>query len=301
MLQFTNYLSINPMEGLILATVDFVQKIDFNQVFFFIGLGVVVFWLSVAVWVWKDATSRYKSPVFPILFALMTIVFSVFGYLAYVVIRPKDTIEDKYWNEREKEFLMHEIGDYDVCPNCHFDQIFVEFLRCPKCGYEIRHKCEECSFALNKHWKHCPSCGKDNPHFDSKIESHPEHVMVGEIEKKADLVADDNVQALELEKEENVVEKPQPENEAKKLSPRKSIFKTMVDIYSDFFNSIGKGVSGFFAGIASKFATKKKASTTVNSEVSIKETKSEEKIRKEKEKAKRQKKRKRKAKKAKKS
>lgn len=300
MLQSTNYLSINPMEGIILATVDFVQTVNFNNVFFFIGIGVLVFWLSVALWVWKDASTRYKSPIFPILFALMTLIFSVFGYLAYVVIRPRDTIEDKYWNEREKEFLMHEIGDYDVCPNCHYDQIFVEFLRCPKCGYEIRHKCENCSFALNKHWKHCPSCGSDNPHFDSKIESHPEHVMVGEIEKKGQLVADDTVQALELETLEKAGEV------TKKKSPRKSFFKTIIEIYADFFSAIGKGLSGGFFAVTNKISTvskgiiKKKPATAVNSEVSMVEAKETKQTDKKVEKAKRQKKRKRKAKKSKK-
>ena len=217
-----------------LATFEILGVIPWDIVGWVLAVGVLVLWLTVAVWVFIDAKKRHKSLIFPILFAILAVVFFIFGYLIYMILRPAETSEDRYWADREKEFLMHEIGDFDVCPNCKYEHIFPEFLNCPNCSYQLKHKCESCEYPLLSGWKNCPSCRAENAKYDVKLVKELDAAKVGSKE----LIAESS----KVNKGKDKVETKEGESKDKSNKIKiRSLFAGSVG----FFGGIGAGIIGF--------------------------------------------------------
>jgi hypothetical protein len=76
-------------------------------------LAVVVYvgllWLSIIVWVTRDAISRSNSLMFQVFAILLNIGFPVLGTLLYLIIRPGKTVMERYYEELEHRLILESI------------------------------------------------------------------------------------------------------------------------------------------------------------------------------------------------
>jgi len=66
-------------------------------------------WLSVIIWVTRDAIHRSNSIFFQAFAILLNIVFPVLGILLYLIIRPGKTTLERYYEELEHHLIIENI------------------------------------------------------------------------------------------------------------------------------------------------------------------------------------------------
>ncbi len=116
---------------------------------------IVVLWVSLAYWTYRDAKKRGSLPIF---WALFTLLFSFPGFLVYLILRPPEYLEDARERELEikaKELLLRK--EAIVCPSC-LRPIESEFLVCPYCFKKLKKVCSTCGKPLKLDWSVCPYC-----------------------------------------------------------------------------------------------------------------------------------------------
>jgi hypothetical protein len=89
-------------------------------------------------------------------------VFFIPGILIYLIIRPRQTLEEAYQKTLEEELLLRAIEDVQVCPGCGH-KTEKEWIACPYCELELKNTCNNCNKKIDPSWKLCPYCGADLP------------------------------------------------------------------------------------------------------------------------------------------
>jgi len=78
-------------------------------------LSVVVYlgllWLSIIIWVTRDAINRSNNLLFQAFAILLNIVFPVLGTLLYLIIRPGKTVAERYYEELEHRLILESIQE----------------------------------------------------------------------------------------------------------------------------------------------------------------------------------------------
>lgn len=123
--------------------------VSVSKVFF------VILWLSLAFWTYRDAKRRGGMAGY---WAIVVLIFFVFGYFIYLIVRPPEYAEEV--KERDLEIKAKEavISQADlVCPAC-LKQIERDFLICPYCLKKLKKSCPACEHALKLNWTICPYC-----------------------------------------------------------------------------------------------------------------------------------------------
>ncbi len=244
------------MEDAILDTLTFLEEVDFGMIFKMLGLGYAVFWIVVVGWTWMDASERFNSIVMRIVSVLVVLFFNIFGFIIYLIIRPKVTREEEYWSDLERRYLEFEAAGLEDCPNCG-NELHPNFIFCPRCGYDVRVKCGGCEVYLEREWRVCPFCGKKQPKRKDDLAQQ---------QKK---FSKDKVKSKQMP----AVEQKQP-SEKKPQGP--GIFKKSVDSVLDFLQFIGSipfevvdktfGAIGRAAGSAKSASKSKKSGEDKQSE-----------------------------------
>ncbi len=119
------------------------------------SLFLVVLWLAVVFWMWRDAYRRGAMPWF---WALVGVIFPFVGWMVYMVVRPPEYLEDA--RERELEIKSREVqlqSAGGVCAAC-LKPVDRDFLICPYCMKKLKKQCTECGKALKLNWSVCPYC-----------------------------------------------------------------------------------------------------------------------------------------------
>ncbi len=114
-----------------------------------------VFSVALIFWTWRDAARRGAMPWF---WALVVLIFNVFGWAIYMVVRPPEYAEDA--RERELEIRAREtelLREGQTCPAC-FKPVDDDYLICPSCMKKLRKECTNCNRALKLDWQVCPYC-----------------------------------------------------------------------------------------------------------------------------------------------
>jgi RNA polymerase subunit RPABC4/transcription elongation factor Spt4 len=119
---------------------------------------LVVMWIGALVWVYRDISARTRDPVTQTISILILVIFNLPGLLLYLILRPKDTLAERYDRQLEAEALMQELQDQPACPACR-RRSEPDFLMCPYCRAALREPCSECGRALAFGWVACPYCG----------------------------------------------------------------------------------------------------------------------------------------------
>jgi hypothetical protein len=118
-------------------------------------LFLIVFWVALVFWTWRDAERRGAMSWF---WAVVVVLFNVFGWAIYMVVRPPEYVDDA--RERQLEIKAREAELYregQRCPACR-KRVEPDYLSCPSCQKTLRKQCVSCSRALDLDWTVCPYC-----------------------------------------------------------------------------------------------------------------------------------------------
>ena len=144
--------------------ITFETGIKFMMIYFFI------IWIALLLWVLKDIVNRTRSILLQILSILIILVWTPFGIFIYLLIRPSQTLFEKYHNELESNLdVMEEIieeknKDFWDCLHCFSCEspILPAFKFCPTCKTQLKIECNSCEKSIYKHWKLCPYCWEEH-------------------------------------------------------------------------------------------------------------------------------------------
>lgn len=137
------------------SIVNFFQSPLFRLLILLVQVFILVLWVSMAYWTFRDAKSRGAMAGY---WAFVALIFPVFGWLIYLVVRPPERREEAQEREleiRAKEAQLAQSGA--SCPAC-MKPVEKDFLVCPHCLKRLKKPCPECEHALKLTWTICPYC-----------------------------------------------------------------------------------------------------------------------------------------------
>ncbi len=122
------------------------------------GAYLVALWLGLVIVTFRDIQARTRDVLAIALATLLVAVFTVPGYLLYLMLRPRETMSESYERSLEEEYLLQDIEDAELCPACK-RRVDRDFAYCPYCRTRLLRECENCGSAMALRWAACPHCG----------------------------------------------------------------------------------------------------------------------------------------------
>jgi RNA polymerase subunit RPABC4/transcription elongation factor Spt4 len=123
----------------------------------FIVAFVVIFWISLIIWTFRDIRSRTQDFMLQIAATVLVAIFFIGGLFIYLILRPRQTLAEIYERQLEEESLLAEMTERQTCNNCHA-RIESDFQICPSCGQKLKRPCPKCERLLELRWAFCPFC-----------------------------------------------------------------------------------------------------------------------------------------------
>jgi hypothetical protein len=118
----------------------------------------VVFWLSFAFWVHRDARRRVDDPFLVLVATLLGLAPPYLGSVVYLLFRPSETIDDVRSRRVELEALEQQLSrPQPTCLVCS-SAVEPDWLACPVCMTVLRQPCATCKAPLEPLWQMCPYC-----------------------------------------------------------------------------------------------------------------------------------------------
>jgi hypothetical protein len=119
---------------------------------------IVVFWLALGYWTYKDAKRRLSDPILVTLAAVVGLFPPFVGPFIYMLFRPPEFLEEVRERELEIRAIEDRITALDIrCPVCHAE-VDASYLVCPVCTTKLKQACTNCSAPLEPIWQICPYC-----------------------------------------------------------------------------------------------------------------------------------------------
>ena len=119
---------------------------------------VVVFWIALAFWVYKDARRRMRDPILVLFATVLGLVPPFVGPIVYLLFRPSETLADRRSRRVELEVLEQQLArSRPGCPVCS-SPVEPDYLVCPVCTTTLRQPCARCNAPLEPLWQMCPYC-----------------------------------------------------------------------------------------------------------------------------------------------
>ena len=118
----------------------------------FLPLALLVLWIAIVVWVYRDAERRGMNGV---LWALLVFIGNLIGLLIYLIIRT-DNLSAAAGARMTR-----------TCPGCR-NPVETRFAFCPSCGRRFQNVCPGCEKPAKPDWNVCPHCGKKLHEHDQK-------------------------------------------------------------------------------------------------------------------------------------
>jgi RNA polymerase subunit RPABC4/transcription elongation factor Spt4 len=125
----------------------------------FAGAFVVALWVSLVIWTFRDMRARTRDAFAQLLASLMVLVLGPFGIILYFILRPRETLADKYERSLEEEALLQDIEERHICPGCK-QPIESDYVLCPICHTRLRQPCVHCGRLIHPRWNVCPYCAQ---------------------------------------------------------------------------------------------------------------------------------------------
>jgi RNA polymerase subunit RPABC4/transcription elongation factor Spt4 len=122
------------------------------------GAYLMAFWFVLAIWTFRDIETRSRNVVAQIFATLMVVLFFVPGVLLYLILRPKETLDEAFQRSLEEEYLLQDLEELPLCPSCHH-YVNDDFILCPHCHVQLREPCAACSRLVDLRWALCAYCG----------------------------------------------------------------------------------------------------------------------------------------------
>jgi hypothetical protein len=127
--------------------------------------GIVYFvalWIGLVLWTYRDVTMRTASQAEQLCAVMLVALFFLGGWLVYVLMRPRYTLEEAEMERLEGEVLAREMSTRQQCPECK-RRVTDEFAVCPFCAARLRIPCGECGKLAALNWAACAYCGSFRP------------------------------------------------------------------------------------------------------------------------------------------
>ncbi|MGD2145624.1 MAG: zinc ribbon domain-containing protein [Anaerolineae bacterium] len=113
---------------------------------------------GMVIWTFRDIRARSRDVLAQVLATLLVLALPVIGLIVYLMLRPRETLEEAYEHSLEQEALLQAIEEPEECPGCG-QRIDSGFLYCPDCHTRLKKACPGCGQPLRLHWSLCPYCG----------------------------------------------------------------------------------------------------------------------------------------------
>jgi len=125
----------------------------------FFSAFTVALWIALVIWTFRDMRARARDAFAQLLAALMVLVLGPFGIILYLILRPRETLAEKYERSLEEEALLQDIEERQICPGCK-QPIESDFMLCPVCHTRLRRPCIHCGRLIHPRWSVCPYCAE---------------------------------------------------------------------------------------------------------------------------------------------
>ncbi len=122
------------------------------------GAYLVVLWFVLIVWTFRDIETRSRSVFTQVFSTLLSVLFFVPGVLLYLLLRPKETLDEAFQHSLEEEYLLQDLEELPHCQSCH-RYVEDDFVLCPHCHAQLREACGNCERLVDLRWPLCPYCG----------------------------------------------------------------------------------------------------------------------------------------------
>jgi hypothetical protein len=150
--------SDNPLDGVS----SFFSSSTFHAIVLLVLFFIVVLWLALVFWTYKDSKRRIDDPVLVGVSIVTAFVFPFVGALVYCILRPPEYLDDVRERELEIRAMERRLGEEGMCPGCGGD-VEPDFVACPHCARRLKLTCQRCRSALRPEWRLCPYCEAPTP------------------------------------------------------------------------------------------------------------------------------------------
>ncbi len=151
---------------------------------FIFGAYFLLLWVASLIWTYRDIHSRTNDVLVQVLSVSLALFLPFAGLVLYLLLRPRETLTQKYERELEETYMRRDIEDEHVCPSCHRG-IQTDYLLCPHCQTQLRRNCQNCGRVVDLAWQTCPYCAQPAGHtqrFSQPLTRDTEHEYEPEAE-----------------------------------------------------------------------------------------------------------------------
>ena len=120
----------------------------------------IALWFALVIWTYRDVVSRSRSSLMHVFSTLIVVLFFIPGIVIYLLLRPRETLDEKQQRWIEEEYLAQELDDVANCPSCSHG-VRDEWIYCPNCRFQLRRPCHSCGRLVEAGWEVCAFCGVD--------------------------------------------------------------------------------------------------------------------------------------------
>ncbi|MCO5183831.1 MAG: zinc ribbon domain-containing protein [Anaerolineae bacterium] len=136
------------------------------------GAVIAAFWLSLVIWTFRDMRRRSRDPFAQIMAAILVAVLPFVGIFVYLILRPPETLAERYERALEEEALLQEIEERPRCPGCG-RIVDPRWQICAHCEQPLQKRCVHCVELLELSWTRCPFCTAPQPMVSAEISANP--------------------------------------------------------------------------------------------------------------------------------
>jgi hypothetical protein len=124
------------------------------------GAFTIALWFALVIWTYRDVVSRSRSSLMHVFSTLIVVLFFIPGTVIYLLLRPRETLDERQQRWVEEEYLAQELEDVAICPSCSHG-VRDEWIYCPACRFQLRRPCLSCGRLVEAGWEVCAFCGVD--------------------------------------------------------------------------------------------------------------------------------------------
>lgn len=140
-----------------------------------VGLYLAATWVATIAWTVRDITNRSRSTVAIMAASILVTTTFVAGLALYLILRPRQTLRQRYEHQLEEQVLMQEVTRVHACPNCA-RTVKQDYIACPACATSLKAECRQCSRAVDFSWSVCAYCAVVNPVLPERS-LRPQHTV----------------------------------------------------------------------------------------------------------------------------
>jgi hypothetical protein len=127
---------------------------------FLLAIGIayaVALWFALVAWTFRDIESRSRSVFTQVFSTLLVVLFFIPGLVLYLILRPKETLDQAFQRALEEEYMLQDLDDLPLCRGCQ-RAVDPEYVVCPHCQTRLRAPCPACARLIDLRWSVCAYC-----------------------------------------------------------------------------------------------------------------------------------------------